>query len=82
MRVAHQTQPTMDQYSTNTISETLLEEIKLALRNVSPYGSVEIYVQDNTVTQITVRNIKKTMASKPKSILSKFPVDNVIKISQ
>lgn len=50
----------MDQYSTNTISKTLLEEIAVALKHVSPYGSVEIYVQDNTVTQITVRNIKKT----------------------
>jgi hypothetical protein len=57
----------MDQYSTNTISETLLAEIKSALKNVSPYGSVEIYVQDNTVTQITIRNIKKTIANSGKS---------------
>lgn len=60
MRMANQTQITMDQYSTNTISETLLDEITNALKNVSPYGSVEIYVQDSVVTQITVRNIKKT----------------------
>lgn len=58
--MAHQTQTIMDQYSTNTISQTLLNEIVNALQNVSPYGSVEIYVQDSVVTQITVRNIKKT----------------------
>ena len=52
----------MDQYSTNTISRTLLEEIAQALKNVSPNGSVEIYVQDNVVTQITVINIKKTIS--------------------
>ena len=27
------------------------------------WGSVEIYVQNNTVTQITVKNIKKTSVS-------------------
>jgi len=53
----------MDQYSTTTISDILLTEIKTALKTVSPYGSVEIYVQDNIVTQITVRNIKKTTAT-------------------
>lgn len=57
----HTNAATMDQYSTHNISDTLLTEIKSALKNVSPYGSVEIYVQDNTVTQITIRNIKKTI---------------------
>ncbi|OGH14433.1 MAG: hypothetical protein A2687_01355 [Candidatus Levybacteria bacterium RIFCSPHIGHO2_01_FULL_38_26] len=37
----------------------LMEEIKKVLKTVS-YGSVEIYVQDNKVTQMTVRNIVKT----------------------
>ncbi len=37
----------------------LISEIKNALKSVK-YGSVEIFVQDSTVTQITVRNIKKT----------------------
>ena len=50
----------MVEYSTQNISPILLEEIKQALRSVSPYGSVEVYVQDNMVTQITVRSIKKT----------------------
>lgn len=50
----------MPDYSTKRISKTLLEEITQALKNVGPYGSLEIFVQDCTVTQITVRNIKKT----------------------
>jgi hypothetical protein len=47
-------------YSTVRISPKLLEEIKAALKSIKSYGSVELYVQKNTVTQITVRNIKKT----------------------
>ena len=37
----------------------LITEIENALGAVD-FGSIEIYVQDKTVTQITVRNIKKT----------------------
>lgn len=37
----------------------LVAEVKKALDNLS-YGSVELYVQNNTVTQITVRQIRKT----------------------
>lgn len=37
----------------------LLSEIEKALDDVV-YGSVEIYVQNRTITQISVRNIKKT----------------------
>ncbi len=47
-------------YSTKRISPTLVTEIKDALKSIHSYGSVEIYVQDSTVTQISVRNIKKT----------------------
>lgn len=47
-------------YSTQNISTVLVDDIVQALRTVSPYGSVEIYIQNNTVTQITMRNIKKT----------------------
>ncbi|MBI5452180.1 DUF2292 domain-containing protein [Candidatus Gottesmanbacteria bacterium] len=50
----------MVDYSTKKITRDLLEEIKQALKNVRGYGSVEIYVQDHKVTQITERNIKKT----------------------
>lgn len=37
----------------------LMEEIKKVLKSVS-YGSVEIYVQNSKVTQMTVRKIVKT----------------------
>jgi hypothetical protein len=47
-------------YSTKRISPKLLAEIKIALKSIKSYGSVEIYVQRRNVTQITVRNIKKT----------------------
>ncbi len=41
-------------------SRDLVEEIMKALKSVEGYGSIEIYIQDRSVTQITVRNIKKT----------------------
>lgn len=47
-------------YSTKRISPTLVDEIKTALKSIQSFGSVEIYVQENTVTQISVRTIKKT----------------------
>jgi len=50
----------MVDYSTKKISKDLLEEIKISLKNVRGWGSVEIYVQDFKITQITERNIKKT----------------------
>lgn len=48
--------------SKNKSSTKLLHEIEQALKNVS-YGSVELYIQDKIVTQITVRSIKKTSVS-------------------
>ena len=42
------------------ISPDLIEEIARALHSVGGFGSIEIYVQDYSVTQITVRNIRKT----------------------
>ena len=47
-------------YSTTQIKEDLLEEIKEALKNIRGWGSVEIYVQNFKVVQITEKNIKKT----------------------
>jgi len=47
-------------YSTKKISKKLVDEIKDALKSIKSYGSVEMYVQDSVVTQITIRNIKKT----------------------
>ncbi len=41
-------------------NKDLVSEIQEALKSVKGYGSVEIYVQNGKVTQITVRNIRKT----------------------
>ena len=49
----------MSIYSTKEISPVLIEEIIEALQNVR-WGSVEIFVQDSQVVQITERNIRKT----------------------
>ena len=48
------------QYSARHVSQPLVDEIIYALQTVRAYGSIEIYVQNSMVTQITVRNIKKT----------------------
>lgn len=50
----------MQDYSVKKISEGLIQEVKKALQGVGDYGSVEIFVQDGVVTQVTVRNIRKT----------------------
>lgn len=42
------------------VSQELVDEVIKALKSVGAYGSIEIYIQDRSVTQITVRNIKKT----------------------
>lgn len=48
----------MGTYSTKNISEKLLQEISETLHNLD-YGSVEVYVQEGEVTQITRRHIRK-----------------------
>ena len=50
----------MVDYSTRRITDDLISEVREALKNIRGWGSVEIYVQDFKVTQITERNIKKT----------------------
>ncbi len=50
----------MRDYSTQKISQNLMSEVKTAIQSVKSYGSVEIYIQNGVVTQITIRNIKKT----------------------
>lgn len=50
----------MSDYSTKQVSDTLVNEIIDAVKNVRGWGSVEIYIQDNKVVQITERNIRKT----------------------
>lgn len=44
---------------------SVLDEVQAALQTIK-FGSVEIYVQDGSVTQVTVRNIKKTKLEIPK----------------
>lgn len=53
----------MVDYSTKKVTQNLIEEIKQALKSVKGWGSLEIIIQDNKVTQISVRNIKKTSHS-------------------
>ncbi len=43
-----------------TIDKSLQQEIEHALAKIDGYGSVELYIQNFKVTQITARNIKKT----------------------
>lgn len=53
----------MQAYSSEKVSRTLLAEIKNSLASLEGWGSVELFVQDGTVTQITVRKIKKTLSN-------------------
>ena len=46
--------------TTKNIDNSLMQEIKKALAKIDGYGSVELYIQENKVTQITSRNIQKT----------------------
>ncbi len=50
----------MNKKPQKTINGSLLEELSMALKELGGWGSVELYVQDGKVTQITKRAIKKT----------------------
>lgn len=50
----------MIDYSTEPITKELIDEVRTALKNIKGWGSVEIFVQNGKVVQITERNIKKT----------------------
>ena len=63
----HQTDP---EFSTQNITPRLIGQIVDSLKNKA-YGSIEIYIQNYTVTQITERTITKV--SVPKS--SQNPTD-------
>jgi len=47
-------------FSTKRVNQQLIDEIVQSLKHVSGYGSVEIFINNFKVTQITVRDIKKT----------------------
>jgi hypothetical protein len=48
-----------DNYSTKDISEKLKDEIISSIQSVKGWGSVEIFIQDFSVSQITEKSIKK-----------------------
>jgi hypothetical protein len=48
-----------DLYSTKQISDKLKDEVIESIHNVKGWGSVEIFIQNYNVTQITEKNIKK-----------------------
>jgi len=48
-----------DKYSTKDMSDKLKEEVFSSIQSVKGWGSVEIFIQDFKVTQITEKNIKK-----------------------
>lgn len=50
----------MKNYSTQNVTPFLLEELKRAVESVPDFGSIEIFVQDGYVSQISTRKIKKT----------------------
>ncbi|RJQ37101.1 DUF2292 domain-containing protein [Candidatus Microgenomates bacterium] len=53
-----------DKYSTKAVSKHLMEEIMESIKNVKGWGSIEIYIQNFMVTQITEKNIKKPQKNK------------------
>lgn len=57
----------MKAYSTTSAESELLSEIKKALESIK-WGSIEIFVQDSMVVQITQRSIKKMTEQKDKLI--------------
>lgn len=50
------------------VNETVLKEIIKAISEVDGYGSIEVFVQDFEVTQITVRKIRKMKCNDEKSV--------------
>ena len=58
------------------LSERLMEDIKTELERIG-YGSLEIYVQNNKVTQMTVRNIKKKHKEGEKQFDADF-IDGIV----
>jgi len=57
-------------FSTQNITPQLIGQIIEAIKNKA-YGSVEIYIQNHTVTQITERTITKVSAPKISRKISK-----------
>ncbi len=45
------------------LSQDLLTELSKALSVIHDYGSIEFYIQNGIITQITMRRIRKTKMS-------------------
>lgn len=52
------------------VDENFLTEIKKSITNIE-WGSLEIFIQDSKVVQITERNIKKLQSA----VSGKWPID-------
>jgi hypothetical protein len=63
-----------DHYSTKKISSELLKQITEALKQVNGWGSVELFIQDYKVTQITQKNIQKlpNLSTKNQAVYNKI----------
>jgi hypothetical protein len=48
--------------ATGKVSKRLLDEIITSIQSVRGWGSIEIFIQNNIITQITEKNIKKPNA--------------------
>jgi hypothetical protein len=48
--------------ATGKVSKRLLDEIITSIQSVKGWGSIEIFIQNNIITQITEKNIKKPNA--------------------
>jgi hypothetical protein len=71
----------MDKIPTLKVSAELIRELIQSIHQVRGYGSVEVYIQDHTITQITVRSIKKTSAKlSSNNIKSKQTLDKPISL--
>ncbi|HET7098827.1 MAG TPA: DUF2292 domain-containing protein [Patescibacteria group bacterium] len=66
-----------DSYSTKNISPLLIDELKHAIKSVTSYGSIEIFVQNGRVTQISTRHIKKTVLENGNGHSNGKSMDNV-----
>lgn len=60
-------------YAGENTNDSILQEIKHALKNIQ-WGSLEIFIQDSKVVQITERNIKKMKAQEAQTQTSKKAV--------
>ena len=61
-----------NEFSTQTISPTLISQIVEALRNKA-WGSIEIYIENHQVVQITERKITKIRGATQQNNVGKVP---------